>query len=495
MDVILAGLSDAFTLSNLGLILLGIVVGQVFGAIPGLSAITAIAIAVPLTYYMSPLGALGFLIGINKGGTVGGAMASILMNTPGSPEAAATAFDGHPLAKQGKALKALKIALYSSVSGDTFSDFVLIAVSAPLALAALRMGPPEMMAVMIFAMTIVASLVGKSMIKGLIAAVFGVLLSTIGLDPEGASDRLTFGVVDLLNGLPIAAVAIGLLAMGEVIRQIHALRNQLDENHLPISGQSPSDRRISLIEYIRCFPTIMRSALIGTGIGAIPGIGSSAAAFIGYDAAKRADKDPKSFGKGNIKGVAAAEAANSAVVGANFIPLLSLGIPGNLTAALILGAFIIHGVAPGPQLIQEQGRLIYGLFGSMIIANICNLIVGNAGLRFFSLVTYIPARIIFPMVGLFCLTGAYLTNGAFALKLVIVFAVLGYFFRLLDFSFITFVIGYVLGPMFELSARQTAILSRGELSFFLDRPIAMAIFFLTILSVLRALHHRRKHRV
>jgi len=227
----------------------------------------------------------------------------------------------------------------------------------------------------------------------------------------------------------------------------------------------------------------MRSALIGTGIGAIPGIGSSAAAFIGYDAAKRADKDPKSFGKGNIKGVAAAEAANSAVVGANFIPLLSLGIPGNLTAALILGAFIIHGVAPG------------GLFGSMIIANICNLIVGNAGLRFFSLVTYIPARIIFPMVGLFCLTGAYLTNGAFALKLVIVFAVLGYFFRLLDFSFITFVIGYVLGPMFELSARQTAILSRGELSFFLDRPIAMAIFFLTILSVLRALHHRRKHRV
>jgi len=492
VEDILAGLSDAFMLQNLLLVLSGILLGQIFGAIPGLSAVTAIAIAVPLTYYMTPLGALGFLVGINKGGTIGGAVAAILMNTPGSPEAAATAFDGHPLAKQGKSLKALKIALYSSVTGDTFSDIVLITVAAPLALVALRMGPPEMMAVIIFAMTVVAGLVGKSMIKGLMAALLGVLFSTIGLDPEGASDRLSFGVVDLLDGLPIAAVAIGLLAMGEIFRQFISSRNQPTESHLPLPVGSPEDRRISWAEYLKCLPTIMRSAVIGTGIGAIPGIGSSAAAFIGYDSARRADKNPESFGKGNIKGVAAVEAANSSVVGANFIPLLALGIPGNLTAALILGAFIVHGVQPGPQMMQEQGRLIYGLFCSMIVANFFNFLVGNVGLRFFALVTYVPAQIIFPIISLFCLTGAYLSGGDFAVMLVIVFAVLGYFFRMLGFSFITFVIGFVLGPMFELSFRQTLILSRGEFSYLLGRPIAMAILFIALVSVVRMLYVRRK---
>jgi len=492
MENIVGGLTDAFTLGNLALVFAGILLGQLFGAIPGLSAVTAIAIAVPLTYYMSPLGALGFLVGINKGGTVGGAVAAILMNTPGSPEAAATAFDGHPLAKQGKSLKALKIALYSSVMGDSFSDIVLITVSAPLALVALRMGPPEMMAVIIFSMAVVAGLVGKSMIKGLMAALLGVLLSTIGLDPEGASDRLSFGVPELLNGLPIAAVAIGLLAMGEVIRQIISSRNQLSSRHLPLPTGSAQDRRISRAEFVSCLPAIVRSAIIGTGIGAIPGIGSSAAAFVGYDSARRADKNPESFGKGNIKGVAAVEAANSSVVGANFIPLLTLGIPGNVTAALILGAFIIHGVQPGPHMMQEQARLIYGLFSCMIIANFFNFLVGNVGLRFFALVTYVPARIIFPVIGLLCLTGAYLSGGEFAFKLVIAFAVLGFFFRLLDFSFITFVIGFVLGPMFELSFRQTVILSRGEWSYLFDRPIVMTIFLLTFVSVLRMLYLRRK---
>jgi len=287
-------------------------------------------------------------------------------------------------------------------------------------------------------------------------------------------------------------VAIGLLAMGEVFRQFTSSRNKPTESHLPLPAGSPKDRRISWAEYLKCLPTIVRSAVIGTGIGAIPGIGSSAAAFIGYDAARRADKNPESFGKGNIKGVAAVEAANSSVVGANFIPLLALGIPGNLTAALILGAFIIHGVQPGPQMMQEQGRLIYGLFCCMIIANFFNFLVGNVGLRFFALVTYVPAQIIFPIISLFCLTGAYLSGGDFAVMLVIVFAVLGYFFRMLGFSFITFVIGFVLGPMFELSFRQTLILSRGEFSYLLGRPIAMVILFIALVSVVRMLYVRRK---
>lgn len=491
MDQIIAGFADAFTLVNIALVFGGVLLGQLFGAIPGLSALTAIAIAVPLTYYLSPVGALGFLVGINKGGTVGGAVSAILMNTPGSPEAAATAFDGHPLAKQGKPLKALKIALYSSVSGDTISDLVLILVAAPLAAFAIRMGPPEIMSVVILALTVIAGLVGRSMLKGLISAALGMLLSTVGLDPEAASERFVFGVPELMDGIPIAAVGIGVLAMGEVLHQIKLHARGTDDTHLPLASKSREDRRISFAEFRSCIRTILRSAAIGTGIGAIPGIGSSAAAFIGYEAAKRASDAPETFGKGNIQGVAAVEAANSAVVGSNFIPLLALGIPGNVAAALILGAFVVHGITPGPHLMEEQGQLIYGLFGAMIIGNICNFIIGNAGLRFFALVTHVPANVVFPATGLLCLTGAFLAGGSFAMLLVTGFALLGYILRKLDFSFVTFIIGFVLGPMFELSFRQTVILADGELAYLLDRPIALCVLSVAAAALIKVVLSRK----
>lgn len=494
LDTVATAFQDALTLQTMGLVVLGVFIGQLFGAIPGLSALTAIAIAVPLTYYLTPVGALAFLVSINKGGTVGGSVSAILMNTPGSPEAAATAFDGHPLARQGKALKALKMALYASVSGDLLSDIVLFAVSAPLAIVALKMGPTEMLAVIVFAMTVIASLVGNSVLKGLIAAAIGILLSTVGLDPEAGTERFVFGQAELMDGLPISAVGIGVLAMGEVLRQLIDRRGKADDSTIPISGGRPSDRRVSLHEYRENLPTILRSAAIGTWIGALPGIGSSAAAFIGYNAAIRASKNPESFGKGNIQGVAAAEAANSAVVGANFIPLLSLGIPGNVAAALILGAFIVHGITPGPQLMSEQGRLVYAMFAAMAIANGINLLVGLVGLRFFALVARTPARIVFPVIGLLCLTGAYLTAGAFALPLVVGFAAAGFVLRVFDFSFVTLIIGFVLGPIFELSFRQTYILAEGRLEYFLERPIALAIFALAAIGLLRTMMRQGKAR-
>ncbi|MGR3600920.1 MAG: tripartite tricarboxylate transporter permease [Heliomarina sp.] len=485
LETVITAFSDAFTVQTLILIVVGVFVGQFFGAIPGLSAITAIAIAVPLTYYFTPVGALAFLVSINKGGTVGGSVSAILMNTPGSPEAAATAFDGHPLAKQGKGLKALKMALFSSVTGDTLSDFVLFAVSAPLALIAIRMGPTEMLAVIVFALTIIASLVGKSMFKGLIAAFFGLLLATVGLDPEGGTSRFIFGMPDLMDGLPISAVGIGVLAMAEVLRQLVLLRGSAGDSHLPLSSERPEDKRLSWFEYRACLRTILRSAAIGTGIGALPGIGSSAAAFIGYNAAIRASKHPETFGKGNIEGVAATESANSSVVGANFIPLLSLGIPGNVAAALILGAFIVHGIQPGPHLMTEQGRLVYAMFAAMVIANGTNLIMGYFGLRVFALAARAPALVVFPTIGLVCLTGAFLTSGTFGLPLVVGFAVIGYLMRVLDFSFVTFIIGFVLGPSFELSFRQTVILADGDIGYLFDRPIAMVIFGLALFTLTR----------
>ncbi len=492
METILAGLSDAFTFAILFYVALGVFIGILVGAIPGLSAPIAIAIAVPLTFYMSPLAAISFLVGVNKGGTAGGAIAAILLNTPGSPDAAATCFDGYPLAQQGKPLKALKLALYSSVSGDSFSDMVLILVSAPLAVVALKMGPTEITAVVAFAMTIIAGLVGKSMIKGLIAAFLGIFLSTVGLDPEAATERLTFGVVELMDGIPLVAIGIGTLALGEIIRQLET-RHTGPKKMIALDRNAPrEDRRVSWAEYRSCLRTIFRSAVIGTLIGATPGIGSSVAAFLGYGAAKRASKTPEEFGTGKLEGIAATEAANSAVAGANLIPLLTLGIPGNVSAALIIGAFIIHGIEPGPLLFEQQGRLIYGLFGAMVIANMCNFVIGNVGLRLFVNVLRVPSTIIFPVVLVLCMAGAYIAGGGmFSLGMMLVFGILGYLMRKLEFSFIAFIIGFVLGPMFELSLRSSIIVSNGKLAFLLDHPIALGFIALSCLSIWRLGFTRR----
>jgi len=391
LDVILAGLSDALTLANLLWVFAGIVLGQFVGAVPGMNAPMAIAIGVPFTYTMNSLAAIAFLVGVNKGGTVGGAIPAILINTPGSADAAATALDGYPLARSGMPGKALKMALYSSITGDTFSDIVLITVSSSLAALALRAGPAEIMALMIFALSIIPGLVGRSMMRGLAAALLGLLMGCVGLDQASGTPRLTFGWVEVFDGLPLEAVAVGVLAVGEIFRQIFGSAQGVATGTEEVATTpTKGDQSLSLREYLSCKITLLRGAIIGTLVGSVPGTGSSAAAFLSYAIASRRSKTPEKFGKGALEGVAAAEAANSAVVGSNMIPLLSLGIPGNVVAALLLGAFIIHGVQPGPLMFQEHGRLCYGLFGAMIMANAMNLVVGLAGLRFWTVVVRAP---------------------------------------------------------------------------------------------------------
>ena len=490
MEQILAGVSDAFSLVNILYVSFGVFTGIFVGAIPGLNGPMAIAIAVPLTYYMSPLASIVFLIGINKGGTYGGSITAILLNTPGSPEATSTAFDGYPLARQGKGLKALKMALYASVFGDSFSDVVLFTVAAPLALVALKMGPPEMTAVLIFSLTIIAGLAGKSLLRGLIAAALGGFLSTVGLDIETAEPRLAFGFVELYEGIPIIPLAIGLLALSEILIQIerYVLKGEAGSETIDIFGRDipREDKTVTLKDFRRCFRTIMRSSLIGTGIGAIPGIGAIVAGFLGYAAAKRAAKNPDEFGKGKLEGVAAAEAANSAVTGANLIPLLALGIPGSLAAAILIGAFLIHGVDPGPLIFKEHPRLVYGIFMAMVIANVMNLLIGSIGLRFFALIVRFPKSVIHPIIVALCIAGAFASeNSMFSVAIMMIFAVLGYFMRKLDFSFATFIIGFALGPLCELSYRQTVILFVDEPFKLLYHPIALGFLGLTALSVWR----------
>ena len=491
--MILEGLAAALNFANLVFISLGVAMGVTVGAVPGLNGPMAIALAIPLTFYMNPIVAIAFLVGLNKGSTFGGSISAILLNTPGTPEAVATAFDGYPMAKKGKALKAMKMALYASVSGDTFSDIVLILVAAPIAGLAIKMGPPEMLSVTIFALTLIAALESTSLLKGLIAALLGILVNCVGIDPLAASPRLTFGIMDLQAGIPLSAIAVGLLALSEVWAQMEVPFHQagaavrLDPN-LP-----KEDCMISWREYLSVGRTILRSSVIGTIIGTLPGLGVTIAAFLGYGAAKRASKHPEKFGQGSIEGVAAAEAANSAVVGSNLIPLFTLGIPGNVVAALLIGAFIIHGVTPGPMMFEEHGELIYGIYVCMLVANVMNLLIGNLGLKLFAKLLSTPRDILYPMIILICITGSYITEGSlFSVYMMLFFAAFGYLMRKLQLSFVNFIIGFVLGPMLELSIQQTLTMSRNNPLIMLERPIALGFLIITVIFLWRVSRHPKK---
>ncbi|SFA53162.1 putative tricarboxylic transport membrane protein [Paracoccus halophilus] len=473
---ILAGFSDAFTLEILLLVIFGVAVGQLVGAIPGIGPIMTMAIAIPFTFAMNPLTAIAFLVGVNKGGLVGGAIPAVLINTPGTPDAAATALDGYPLARQGKALKATKMALFSSITGDTFSDLVLITVSAPLAVLALRMGPVEVMALMIFAFAVLSGLMGDSLVKGMIAALLGLLMAAVGTDPEASTPRLIFGMWDLYDGLPLTAVAIGALAISEVIRRLAESSGSVDPAIQIASSGDPADDRVSWAEYWACRIVLLRGAVIGTVLGALPGIGTTAASFMSYAFTKASDKDPGSYGRGNIKGIAATESANSAVMGANMIPLLTLGIPGNVGAALIISAFMIHGMQPGPLLFESQGRLVYGLFGAMIMANFINLWIGQAGLRLWVRAISAPESVIYSAAILLCFVGVNMADGGlFSVVFMVIFAVLGYLMQSYGFPLVIFIISFFLGPRFELSIAQSLALTNGDLTQIYRYPVAVAL--------------------
>jgi putative tricarboxylic transport membrane protein len=494
MDVVLTGIAGALEPLNLMFIVLGVALGIVIGAIPGMSAPTAIAIAVPLTFAMSPVSAIAFLLGVHKGGEYGGAIASILINTPGEVSSALTALDGYPLAKQGKPRKALTMSLYASVAGDMFADLVLILSAAPLALWALRMGPPEILGVLVFAFAFIAGLLGKSLAKGLFALALGLLLATVGLDIETGGERLTFGTLDLFDGIPLVAVGIGVLALGEILVQLqdHVRGNASGAATRIELGPSTQDR-LTFTELRSSARAILRGSAIGTIVGALPGLGASVAAFLAYGAERRASKTPEEFGTGKIEGIAAVESANNAVIGSSLIPLLTLGIPGSATTALIVGAFLIHGITPGPFVLQQNGAVIYGLFASLLLANVVNLILGSVGLRFFVLFLAVPRPLILSVGALLCVTGAYVSTGSmFGIGIVLVFGGLGYFMRKLEIPFVVFLIGFVLGPIFERALRNTVNLFDDPWSLAMEHPLLPALLALAAYAVWRGAAPQRK---
>ena len=479
-----AGFEAAFTLTNMMFICGGGTLGIIFGVTPGLGSVTALAILVPITFYFSPLAAIAFLVGVNKGGTSGGAIPAILINTPGTPEAAATALDGYPLTKKGRPLKAMKTALYSSVCGDTFSDCMLILLAAPFAAIALTFGPPEFTSIIIFSFTLIAALAGKSLTKGIMAAAFGMFLSTWGLDPVDASERLTFGTVELFDGISLTPMAIGVLALSSVLAQIFTLKKTGEPERITTDLGFKADNKLPPGEFWRNWKTLLRSACIGTGVGMLPGLGVSLAAFLGYGAAKRGSKTPEEFGKGTIEGIQATEASNRAVVGSNLIPTIALGIPGNVAAALLIGAFMIHGVVPGPLMMIEHGALVYSIFASMLMANVAHLIIGRIGITIWVKFVLIPKKIILPVVTVFCFLGVYIpSNSMFDVGLLLVFAGLGYFMRKSGFSIVCLVIGFLLGPMLEMALRQTMLMHKTDLTILITRPISLVFLLLTLFFI------------
>lgn len=486
LEVVIAGFTDVLQLNNLLFVLVGVTAGMIAGAIPGVNGPMAIALCIPLSYYMSPMAAIGFLVGLNKGAFFGGAISAVLLNTPGTPEAVATTWDGYPLTKQGKGEKALRMALYGSVSGDAFSTVVLILVAAPLATVALYMGPPEIFALISLALTIIAGLGAKSLSRGLIAAALGILVGLVGMEAVSALPRLTFDIYKLERGISLISVGIGMLAFSEILIQLERLIKQGGAQRKLLFSSKAEDRRVSWAEYRGVIKTLLRSSVVGTVVGALPGLGAPVASFFAYDRAKKRSKNPEEFGKGKLEGIAASESANSAVMGASLIPLFTLGIPGNVAAAMLIGAFVIHGMIPGPLMFEENARFIYSIYGNLIVANIFLLVVGQLGLKAFCKVVQTPAVILYPIIIFTCVVGAYLAQyNVFDVYLMLFFGFIGYFMRKFDFSHVCFLIGFILAPIWEIKLQQIIISSEQNPYMFLHRPVAVILMLLTFFVIIK----------
>ncbi|RLA79816.1 MAG: C4-dicarboxylate ABC transporter permease [Deltaproteobacteria bacterium] len=484
MEQFLIGLKLMLTWHNVMFALLGVAVGIFVGSIPGLTVTMATALMVPLTFQMDPIPAIAMLLGVYKGGMFGGSISAILINAPGTPAASATVLDGFPMTQKGQALKALKMALYASVTADTLSDVVLILVAPPLARLALRFGPPEIFSLVLFSLTIIAAVSGRSLIKGLLAATLGVLFATVGMDPVAGTSRFTFGYVEMLKGIGLLPMLIGLFAVSEVLIRVEAEVKEGIKGIFIKDSDRPEDRRVSWVEFRRCLRTILRGTALGTFLGAIPGIGSTITAFLNYGMAQRASKHPERFGQGELEGVAAAESGNSAVCGATLIPLLSLGIPGDIVTAVLLGAFMIQGIAPGPTMFQEHGRVIYALFVGLMVCNLGNLLIGSLSVRAARSVLRIPQKVLYPTILLLCFVGTYaIDNSLFDVQAMFFFGILGYVMRKFDYPLAPLLIAFVLGPMLENALRQALIMSEGDIGIFISRPISLGFLLLTVLTV------------
>lgn len=481
MELLLSGLKILFDWQILLAIPLGLILGIIVGAIPGLTSDLGIILCIPLTYTMEPTVAILVLLAIYVGGTYGGSITAILINTPGTSANAATLFDGYPMTQKGEAFKALTMALYASTIGGIISAFVLLFAAPPIAKITLLFGPAEYLSLAIFGLSVIAGVSNDNILKGLIGACVGIFISTIGLDNISGTVRFTFDNVQLRRGIDLIIALIGLFAISEILMK-SKYNPRLDR--VVVDPASITRLKVTKEEYKRCRQPIAIGTIIGVIIGATPGTGGGLAAFIAYNQTKQLSKHPETFGKGEIQGVAASESANNGACGATMIPMLTLGVPGDGATAILMGAFMVHGLVPGPMLFKEQGNILYAIMLGLIVINISLWFVGKFFTRFYAHITRIPFELLACIVLVFCAAGAYSTNNSvYDVYYIFIFGIIAYYLRRMDFQLVPILLGIVLGPLAETNFRRALILSDGSLSIFVTRPISLVFLLIAFSSI------------
>ena len=481
MDIWLSAMQVVFQPMTLVFIVLGVMLGTVLGAIPGLNSTMGTALLIPFTFAMSAENGLALLAAVYCGGTFGGSISAILFNVPGAPEAAATGFDGYPMAQKGMAGEALGYAIMSSVIGGLFSVLVMNLVSPQLAKVGLTFSQPEYFALAVAALTLIASLGGAQMARAFIAGLIGLLLATIGIDELTADERFTFGTKALMGGINFIPAIIGAFAIGEILAKAEEGKGLSGEHlNIKVSTKLPKVKELLRLKW-----TIVRSAVIGTAIGILPGVGATTAAFIGYSEAVRWSRHPEKFGTGVPEGISGPETANNAATGGAMVPLLTLGIPGSATTAVIIGGFLVHGLQPGPMLFLNQPKLMYVIFIAMYLANIIMLFAGLLVAKLFANFRKVRYSILGPVVFVFAAIGSFgIRNDVADIWIMFACGLIGYFFKKFKYPIAPLIIGLVLGPLTEVSLRKGLFMTDYALGPFLLRPIAGTILFIAVASVL-----------
>lgn len=474
---------------NLLILASAVLIGFVGGALPGISGVILVVILLPVTYTMEPTGAFMLLTAIYASSVFSGLITAILYRAPGTPEAVMTALDGYPMTQKGEAGKALGVGILSSAVGGMVGTVVLILATPLLADIALQFSSPEFFALAVLGLTVVASL-GGNLLLGLIGVCIGLVIASVGLDPLTGATRFTFGSLHLMSGINLIPVIIGLFAVSEVLK-----RSQEGDIHLATKKFTIRIFDWPIIRQIRS--TVMRSSILGTAIGILPGIGASTAAMVAYSETVRWSKDRKRFGKGAPEGVAAPEAANNAAAMGALVPLFALGIPGSGTTAIILGAFIVHGLTPGPTFMSGNNDLIYAVFVGLLIVNVLILVFSRPFIAILSRLLDVPYSVLGPIIVICCIVGTYsVQNSMMDVWLMLGFGVAGFLLEKIGFPLVSIILGVVLGPIAESELRRSLAMTQGDLSVFWTRPISAILLAiaiaLVVMTVVMPLVRRRK---
>jgi putative tricarboxylic transport membrane protein len=478
----MTGLTNVFTLYNIAAIFGGTLLGIFVGAMPGLSATMALALLLPLTFRMDPATGLSMLASLYVGASYGGSIAAILLRTPGTPSAAATVLDGFPMCQKGQAGKALGISLFASFIGGTLSAFALLLAAPLLGTVVVEFGPVELFAIALLGITIIGSLAQGSVINGLFSGVLGLLVSTVGMDLTTGTPRMAFGNINLFSGINFTVALIGLFSIPQALALVE------NSNAATKVASRITDRLIPRLSELKALmPNILRSSGIGIIVGLIPGTGGDTASWFAYNEAKRFARDKSGFGNGEPGGVAAPEAANNAVVGGALIPTIALGIPGSSATAILLGALMVQGILPGPNLLTDYGDVTYTLIWAVLFANIGLLGVGLMFTKASVMVTKIPDGFVACAIIALCIIGAYaMNNSLFEVGLMLGFGLFGYWLNKAGVSPAPMVIGLILGPVMENAFHQSILIGNGDYRIFLSSPIAVVLLCIAALSVLQA---------